>query len=39
MEAERIICGSGLQKSKLSLPSKYLLKLLNAELLDNLAKE
>ncbi len=39
MEAERIICGSGLQKSKLSLPSKYLLKLPNAEVLDNLAKE
>ncbi len=39
MKAKRIICGSGLQKSKLSLPSKYLLKLPNAELLDNLAKE
>ncbi len=39
LEAERIICGSGLQKSKLSLPSKYLLKLPNAKLLDNLAKE
>lgn len=39
MEVERIICGSGLQRSKLSLPSKYLLKLPNAELLDNLAKK
>ena len=39
LEVERIICGSGLQKSKLSLPSKYLLKLPNAESLDNLAKE
>lgn len=27
MEVDRIICGSELQKSKLSLPSKYLLKL------------
>lgn len=39
MEVDRIICGSGLQNSKLSLPSKYLLKLNNAEILDNLAKE
>ena len=39
LKEESIICGSGLQKSKLSLPSKYLLKLSNAELLDNLAKE
>lgn len=39
LEVERIICGSGLQKSKLSLPSKYLLKLPNAELLDDLARE
>lgn len=39
IEVERIICGSGLQKSKLSLPSKYLLKLPNVELLDNLTKE
>lgn len=38
MEAERIICGSGLQKSKLSLPSKYLLKLNNVEILEDLAK-
>lgn len=38
MEADRIICGSGLQKSKLSLPSKYLLKLNNAEILEDLAK-
>ena len=39
MEVERIICGSGLQKSKLSLPSKYLLRLNNSEILENLAKE
>ena len=39
LEVERIICGSGLQNSKLSLPSKYLLKLNNAEVLENLAKE
>lgn len=39
LESERIICGSGLQKSKLSLPSKYLLKLNNVEILENLAKE
>ena len=39
MEVDRIICGSGLQKSKLSLPSKYLLKLKNVEILENLAKE
>ena len=39
LEVERIICGSGLQKSKLSLPSKYLLKLNNVEVLENLAKE
>lgn len=38
MEMKRVICGSGLQNSKLSLPSKYLLKLNNAELLGNLAK-
>ena len=39
LEVERIICGSGLQKSKLSLPSNYLLKLKNIEILENLAKE
>lgn len=39
MEVDRVICGSGLQKSKLSLPSKYLLKLENAEILEDLAKE
>lgn len=39
LEVEKIICGSGLQKSKISLPSKYLLKLNNAEVLENLAKE
>ena len=36
---DRIICGSGLKESKLSLPSKYLLKLNNVEILENLAKE
>lgn len=39
LESEIIICGSGLQKSKISLPSKYLLKLPNIEILDNLAKK
>ena len=39
LEVERIICGSGVQKSKLSLPSKYLLKLDNAEILNDLAIE
>ncbi len=38
LEVDRIICGSGKQKSKLSLPSKYLLKLNNVEILENLAK-
>ena len=39
LESEIIICGSGLQKSKLSFPSKFLLKLNNVEILDDLAKE
>lgn len=39
LDVEKIICGSGLQKSKISLPSKYLLKLDNIEILENLAKE
>ena len=39
MEVDRMICGIGLQKSKFSLPSKYLLKLRNVEVLENLAKE
>lgn len=39
LENEIIVCGSGLQKSKISLPSKYLLRLNNIEVLDNLAKE
>ena len=39
LENEIIVCGSGLQKSKISLPSKYLLRLNNIEILDNLAKE
>ena len=38
LEKEFIVCGSGLQKSKLCLPSKYLLKLNNVVILDNLAK-
>ena len=38
LESETIICGSGLQKSKLSFPSQFLLKLKNAEVLENLAK-
>jgi len=39
LDKETIICGSGLQKSKISFPSKYLLKLKNIEILENLAKE
>ena len=39
LESEIIICGSGLKKSKISFPSKLLLKLNNAEILDNLAKD
>ena len=39
LEVETIICESELQNSKLCLPSKYLLKLNNAEILENLAKE
>ena len=39
MEVKNIICGSGLQKSKLLLPSQYLLKLNNVEILKDLAKE
>ncbi len=39
LEVDKIICGSGLQKSKLLLPSNYLLKLNNVEILENLAKE
>jgi prolyl-tRNA editing enzyme YbaK/EbsC (Cys-tRNA(Pro) deacylase) len=38
MEVQRIICGSGLKNSKLSLPSKYLLKMSNVEILEILAK-
>ena len=33
-----IICGSGLQNSKIMLPSKYIEKLPNSMRLDNLAK-
>ena len=39
LESETIICGSGLQKSKISFPSKLLLKLKNIEILEDLAKE
>ncbi len=39
LESETIICGSGLQKSKISFPSKLLLKLKNFEILKDLAKE
>lgn len=39
LDSEKIVCGSGLRKSKLMLPSKYLLKLPNVVILDNLAKE
>jgi len=39
LESEKIICGSGLQKSKISFPSKFLLKLRNVEILEDLAKE
>ena len=39
LESETIICGSGLQKSKISFPSKFLLKLKSVEILENLSKE
>lgn len=39
LEFDTIICGSGLQCSKISFPSKYLLKLKNIEVLENIAKE
>ena len=39
LDVPNIICGSGLQKSKLLIPSKYLLKLPNVELVADLAKE
>ena len=35
LKKETIICGSGLKTSKISLPSKYLLKLYNVEILEN----
>ena len=38
LEKTIIICGSGLKKSKISFPSKYLLRLNNVEILDDLAK-
>lgn len=39
LQVEWIVCGSGKRESKLLLPSKFLLKLPNAEVLENLAKE
>lgn len=39
LKKDRIICGSGLAKSKMLLPSKSLLNLNNVEILENLAKE
>ncbi len=39
LDSDRIICGSGLQYSKLSLPSNYIFKLDNVEVLENLAKD
>lgn len=39
LEVENIVCGSGLKNSKMTLPSKYLLKLNNVEILENLAKD
>ena len=39
LNSEYIICGSGLKTSKISFPSKYLLRIKNSELLENLAKE
>lgn len=39
LDVKRIICGSGKRTSKLSLPSKYLLKLPNVEVLNDLTKE
>lgn len=38
LENDMIVCGSGLQNSKLYLPCKYLLKLDNIEILEGLAK-
>ena len=38
LKSEFIICGSGLQKSKIMLPSKYIEKLPNSNTLENLAK-
>ena len=38
LENDMIVCGSGIQNSKLYLPSKYLLKLNNIEVLEDLAK-
>lgn len=39
MDVDRIICGSGLRISKLSLPTAYLRKLPNVYIMDNVAKE
>lgn len=39
LNSDMIICGSGLKHSKLLLPSRFLLKLENVEILSGLAKE
>lgn len=36
---EKVIMGSGLQKSKISIPTKVLLELPNVHILDGLCKE
>jgi prolyl-tRNA editing enzyme YbaK/EbsC (Cys-tRNA(Pro) deacylase) len=39
LQSEHIIIGGGIKKSKLYIPSKLLLSLPNAEILENLAKK
>ncbi len=39
MDVDRIICGSGKRKSKISIPTEYLKRLPNIHVLDNVAKE
>ena len=39
LNSDIIICGSGLQKSKICFPSKYLLKINNIEVLEGLARK
>lgn len=39
MNVDRIICGSGVRISKLSIPTEYLKKLPNIYIMDNVAKE